>query len=451
MSVQATGSHGDASAETIYALATPSGRSAVAVFRICGPRAGAVLEALSGRTGEPRRARLCTLRNAAGGVIDRTLTLWFPGPNTETGEDMAELHLHGGPAVIEAAAAALAALGLRQALPGEFARRSFQNGKLDLTEAEGLADLIEAETEAQRLQALAQMSGGLKRLYEGWRERLIRIAALIEAEIDFPDEGDVPGGLAARAGLDIAALRTEIAEHLSDGARGERVREGFAVALIGAPNAGKSSVLNRLARREAAIVTDIPGTTRDVLEVHLRLGGHAVVVADTAGLRETADRIEVEGVRRALARAESADLRIGVVGSAEEAVALTGRLQAGDIRLLNKADLGVFHVKPLVDVCDIEISALSGAGFDLFEQHLTRSVADRLSARETPALTRARHRAGETRALEALTRAAAVVPDAPDLAGEDIRVAARALEELTGRVGVEDILDRVFSEFCIGK
>jgi tRNA modification GTPase len=229
------------------------------------------------------------------------------------------------------------------------------------------------------------------------------------------------------------------------------VRQGFAVALIGAPNAGKSSVLNRLARRDAAIVTEIPGTTRDVLEVHLRLGAHAVIVADTAGLRDTADRVEAEGVRRALARAQSADLRVGVAGDSGDAEALAAQLRPGDLRLLNKADLGVFHVKPLDGVADIPVSALSGDGFDVFERTLGEVVAIRLAARETPSLTRARHRDGETRALEALARAGAVLTRAPDLAAEDIRVAARALEELTGRVGVEDILDRVFSQFCIGK
>ena len=437
--------------DTIYALATPPGRAAIAVVRICGPKSGEILIALTGKLGEPRFARFATLRTAGGDLIDRTLVLWFPGPRTETGEDMAELHLHGGPAVVAGAVGALSALGLRQAQPGEFARRAFANGRLDLTEAEGLADLVDAETDAQRAQALAQMSGALKRLYDGWRERLVEAASWIGAEIDFPDESDVPGGVASRAAPGIAALRAEIAAHLDDGARGERVRDGFAVALIGAPNAGKSSVLNRLARREAAIVTEMPGTTRDVLEVHLRLGPHAVIVADTAGLRETADRIEAEGVRRALARAGSADLRIGVAGDAEGAIALASQFRPGDIRLLNKADLGAVAVESLDGVADLNVSALTGAGFAEFEAALSGIVAERLSARELPALTRTRHREAESRALQALARAEAALSSAPDLAGEDIRVATQALEELTGRIGVEDVLDRVFSSFCIGK
>jgi len=440
--------------ETIYALASGPGRAGVAVIRVSGPAAGAAFDALAGAPRPaPRQAVLRRFRAPGGEVIDQGLALWFPGPASFTGEDCAELHVHGGPAVIAAMAEALSAAGLRPAEAGEFTRRAFANGKMDLTEAEGLADLIDAETEGQRAQALAQMTGTLKALYEGWREALITVLAALEGEIDFPDEDDVPDHLSETAGAPLAALVEALAAHLDDDRRGERVREGFVIALIGAPNAGKSSLLNRLARRDAAIVTDIPGTTRDVVEVRLVLGGFPVILADTAGLREAVDQVEAEGVRRALARAEDADLRLALVDVSREtlAEALTERLRPGDAVIWNKADLAAPAGTPPDAIEAFAVSALTGEGLEPLEAWLASVVTERLSARETPALSRARHRAGVERALDHLQNAQRRLGDAPELAAAEVHLALRALEGLTGRIDVEDVLDRVFSQFCIGK
>jgi tRNA modification GTPase len=341
---------------------------------------------------------------------------------------------------------ALSALpGLRAAAPGEFTRRAFENGKLDLTEVEGLADLIDAETEAQRIQALRQMEGALGRLYEGWRARLIKALAYAEAEIDFPDE-DVPGGLTRKLLPEIEALAAEIAAHLDDGRKGERLRDGIEVAIIGPPNAGKSSLLNRLAGREAAIVSEEAGTTRDVLEVRLDLGGVPVTLADTAGLREAAGAVEREGVRRALARAEAADLRLVI--AAPGAGGDFSLAREGDIRIVNKLDLGG-DVPPGV----LGVSALTGQGLDILEAVLRERVGAAYEAREHPMITRARHREGLGDCAASLARAgeALKAERAAELAAEDLRLAARALGRITGRVDVEDLLDVIFRDFCIGK
>lgn len=435
---------------TVYALATPAGRSGVAVIRLSGANAGAILDALAGLPRpSARQASLRSLRSVDGSVMDRGLVIWFPGPASFTGEDSVEFHVHGGPAVIEAMLHALDESGAHPAEAGEFTRRAFENEKIDLTEAEGLADLIEAETEGQRKQALAQMSGSLRLLYDGWRDRLISAMASIEGEIDFPDEEDVPDALSHTAFAPLSELISSMFAHLDDGRRGERIRTGFSIALIGAPNAGKSSLLNRLARREAAIVTDIPGTTRDIVEVQLTLSGFPVVISDTAGLREAVDAIEAEGVRRALDRAEHADLRIGVADarSKEELKDLQGRLADGDLLVLNKLDLAPGAERDGT----YPLSAKSGEGVEALERRIETIVRDRLSSREMPALSRVRHRRAVESALEALARCRDNLALAPELAGEDARLAVRALESLTGRVDVEDVLDRVFSQFCIGK
>ena len=441
--------------ETIFALASAPGRSGVAVIRVSGPRTGVVLDGIAGLPRpQARRAALRQFRSAQGAVIDQGLALWFEGPASFTGEDCAEFHVHGGTAVIEAMTDRLAELGARPAEAGEFTRRAFQNGKMDLTEAEGLADLIDAETEGQREQALSQMTGALRTLYEDWREQLISVLAAIEGEVDFPDEEDVPETLSETAGPPLLDLSEALTAHLEDGRRGERVRDGFSIALIGEPNAGKSTLLNALARRDAAIVTDIPGTTRDVVEVRLVIAGFPVIMADTAGLRDAADQVEAEGVRRALDRGQNADLRLGVVDVSRETLPakLLDSLTSEDALILNKVDQGAqLHVSDELGMTRFELSAKSGSGLSALEGWIEGVVRDRLSRRESPALSRARHRQAVERALEHLQAARSQLARAPELAASDVHLAIRALESLTGRIDVEDVLDRVFSQFCIGK
>ncbi|WP_434615955.1 tRNA uridine-5-carboxymethylaminomethyl(34) synthesis GTPase MnmE [Azospirillum sp. B2RO_4] len=439
---------------TIYALATAPGRSGVAVVRISGPEAGSALTALTGRAlPAPRRAVLTKLRDPrTGDDLDDALVLRFTAPASFTGEDVVELHLHGGRAVVTGVIEALATLpGLRLAEPGEFTRRAFENGKLDLTEAEAVADLIDAETTAQRRQALRQMEGALGKLYDGWRERLTRALAHIEADIDFAED-DLPGGVADAVRPVIAGLADEIATHLNDGGRGERLREGLHIAIVGAPNAGKSSLLNALARRDAAIVSARAGTTRDIIEVHLDLGGYPVVLADTAGLREAAaDEVEEEGIRRARDRAARADVKVAVFDATTlpDLDPATLDLIDGDtVVVFNKTDLvTAMDLRP--DLSPILVSAHTGGGLKALEEKLTAFSADRLAIGSAPSLTRARHRAALTECRESLLRA--LNAPLPELAAEDVRLASRALGRITGRVDVEDLLDVIFRDFCIGK
>lgn len=439
---------------TIYALATAPGRSGVAVVRISGPAAGSALAALTGRSlPDPRRAVLTKLRDpGTGDALDDALVLRFTAPASFTGEDVVELHLHGGRAVVTGVIEALATLpGLRLAEPGEFTRRAFENGKLDLTEAEAVADLIDAETTAQRRQALRQMEGALGRLYDGWRERLTRALAHIEADIDFAED-DLPGGVADAVRPVIAGLAGEIAAHLDDGGRGERLREGLHIAIVGAPNAGKSSLLNALARRDAAIVSARAGTTRDIIEVHLDLGGYPVVLADTAGLREAAaDEVEEEGIRRARDRAARADVKVAVFDATilpDLDPATLDLIDRDTVVVFNKSDLApATDLRP--DLSPIPVSAHTGAGLKVLEEKLTEFSADRLAIGSAPSLTRARHRAALTECRESLLRA--LEAPLPELAAEDVRLASRALGRITGRVDVEDLLDVIFRDFCIGK
>jgi tRNA modification GTPase len=460
---------------TIVALASGAGRAGVAVIRVSGARAGAVLGALTDRDLPiPRRAtRMAFCAPGSGLSLDDGIAIWFPAPASFTGEDVAELHIHGGQAVIAAIIdAALSVAGVRLAEPGEFTRRAFENGKLDLAEAEGLADLVDAETEAQRRQALRQRRGALSALYDGWRERLIEAAALIEAEIDFPDE-ELPDALSRRAGPMLASLAADIGHHLDDAHRGERIRDGYRIAIIGAPNVGKSSLLNALAQRQAAIVSDIPGTTRDVVEVRLVLAGYPVWIADTAGLREAADAIEAEGVARALARAEEADLRLAVAeAGADIPASLTSAVRDGDLIIRSKADLVSDLGSQVVSqgagcgACgSLGVSALTGEGMPELLSLLTRRVTETLGREEAPVLTRARHRRLVEAAHGALQGAIAALARGPELAAEDVRVASAAIGRLTGRIDVEDLkigrltgridvedlLDEIFSSFCIGK
>jgi tRNA modification GTPase len=440
------------SSATIFALATPAGRSGVAVFRISGAQAGAALKSLTGQDLPPPRlaARRKFYKPHSTGVIDDGLALWFPGPASFTGEDVAELHVHGGPAVIAAIAEALRMLGLAPAEAGAFTRRAFDHGKLDLTEVEGLADLITAETEAQRRQALRQLGGALGECIEAWRAALLGALAHIEASIDFSDE-DLPAGLIESVDAAMTIVADEIARALDDQHRGERLREGLSVVILGAPNAGKSSLLNRLARREAAIVSAEAGTTRDVIELHLDLDGYPLILADTAGLRETESVVEGEGVRRALQSAAQADLKIIVLDATvwpEIPAASRALIDDAAILVLNKADLlttaslhGAFEAIPL--------SAKNGAGVDRLVAELGSRAGALMATGDQPAMTRARHRA----ALEDCSRLLAQgrVAQAVELKSEELRLAVRALGRITGRVDVEDILDRIFGEFCIGK
>lgn len=439
---------------TIFALSSAAGRAAIAVVRVSGPAAGAAIEHLTGRgLPKPRTAALRRLF-AEGERIDDALVLWFPEPASETGENMAEFHLHGGRAIIAAALASLAKLpGLRPAGPGEFTRQAFDNGRLDLTAAEAVADLVEAETAAQRRQALKQMDGALARLYDGWRQRLVLSLARLEAYIDFPEE-DLPAKLEVEISHHIQWLLLNITQHLEDKHRGERLRDGFSIAILGAPNAGKSSLLNFLARREAAIVSTRAGTTRDVVEVHLDLAGYPVILADTAGLRASADEIEAEGVRRALARAAVADLKLVLFDGALWPVAdpESARLVDGDsLILLSKADIApnLPNEPRISGQRALPISAVTGAGMDTLRQDIETLAVGRLAAGEAPALSRARHREALEECRAALSRAEAA--KSVELVAEDLRLAARSLGRITGRVDVEEILDRIFREFCIGK
>ena len=443
--------------DTIFAPATAPGRAAVAVVRLSGPRAGEALSTLAGRRPAPRRAAVRKLKDAVGRVLDEALVLWMPGPASYTGEDSAELHLHGGPAVVAGVLEALAGLGLRLAEPGEFTRRAFENGRLDLAQAEGVADLIEAETEAQRRQALDQLDGALGRAREAWRSDLVEALALFEAAVDFPDE-DLPEDVAARARPAIERLLTALKSALEGVERAERVRDGYAIALIGAPNAGKSTLLNALSRREAAIVTATPGTTRDVIEVRLQLAGYKVILADTAGLRDTLDEVEAEGVRRARRRAEAADLRLWVVdGAGVEASPAPDALRPGDLCLVAKADLpvGGAAAQALVEAVaqglePHRLSAHRAEDIAALEAVLSQHVIAALGSAEPPSATRLRHAALLAEAVQRLESALGLSAE-PELAAEDVRLAARALDRITGKIGPEDVLDRIFSTFCIGK
>jgi tRNA modification GTPase len=450
--------------DTIFALSSGPPPAAVAVVRLCGPAARFGLETMIGRLPTPRRAALCTISDPETNLpLDQALALWFPAPHSETGEDMAELQLHGGRAVITATLKALSRLpGLRPAEPGEFTRRAFQNGRLDLTKVEGLADLIGAETEVQRRQAFRQLAGGLGDRAETWRRRLIEVLALVEAGIDFSDEGDVPQDLVAPALKTAAELRDEIAAVLAGAARGERLRDGLTVAIAGPPNVGKSSLYNVLARRDAAIVSPHPGTTRDVLELHLDLDGYPVTVLDTAGIRPAADPVEQEGVDRARARAAGADLVLWVVDASAQvpdASALSGEGDGTRWLVLNKLDLLDSHPErslgPAVSALFSRVfwtSARTGEGVQEVLEGLARHAAAAFGGSEPALITRLRHRYALEQAHSALNRALA--PDLAaneDLLAEELRAASVALGRLLGRVDVEDVLDVIFRDFCIGK
>jgi len=439
--------------DTIHALSSGGVPSGVAVIRVSGPACRFVLETTVGPLPSVRRATVRSIRDRNGEVIDRGLVLWLPGPASFTGEDMIEFQVHGSRAVVLALARHLDGFaGVRAAEPGEFTRRAFLAGRIDLTEAEGLADLLAAETEAQRRQALIQAEGGLRRLYEGWRGRLVRLRALIEADFDFAEEEDVPGSVAEEAWRDAAALAGEIGAHLAEARRGERLRDGLQVVLLGRPNAGKSSLLNALARRDVAIVTEEAGTTRDLIEVHLDLAGWPVTVVDTAGLREAAGPVEAEGIRRALDRSRAADLVLWlravdepgedghdeIVGEAELVAVVT----KADLRAGDRFDSATK---------DLFVSARSGEGLDRLITAIGEVAGRRLGGRAGAVPSRERHVVHLARAKSELERAVEDVHRPPELRSEDIRRAGEELGRLTGAIGVEELLDVIFGEFCIGK
>ena len=442
-----------AQAVTIFALSSGHGRAGVAVIRISGPAAREVLERTAAPCPRPRFAALRRITNPASGErLDEGLVLWFPGPRSETGEDMAELHVHGGHAVVQAVLESIGLIaGCRLALPGEFARRAFENGKIDLTAAEGLADLVDAETAVQRRQALRQVAGVLGERYRAWRQRLLSIMALMEAAIDFADEADVARDATGKARGAAEALLGEIGEHLQDGHRGELIRSGFQVVLAGSPNVGKSSLLNALARRDVAIVSAHAGTTRDVIEIRLDLEGLPVVVSDTAGIREAEGEVEREGVRRTLAHAASADLVLWLTDATEPAVAPSMPLPAERVlRVANKHDLLDTSAPPPLEGA-LAVSATTGYGLQQLVQQIAAIARARIGDTETPAISQVRHRQQLERCGAALSAFVTAPMEQIELRAEDLRHASQALGRLTGEVDAEDVLDAIFGRFCIGK
>jgi tRNA modification GTPase len=440
--------------QTIFALSSGRPPSAIALVRVSGPEARTVVAALAGKMPSPRMATRALLRDGKGQPIDDAVVLWFPGPASATGEDVAEFHVHGGRAVLAALFATLADFGnLRPAEPGEFTRRAFENGKLDLTEAEGLDDLIHADTDRQRRQALRQLEGLLGDKARGWRARIIEASALIEAGIDFSDEGDVPAELIAPALVKIKTLLFEIEEVLAAQGQSERLRDGLVVAIAGPPNVGKSTLMNQLARREVAIVSPHAGTTRDVIEVQLDLDGYPVTVIDTAGIRETDDPVEQEGVRRARARAAEADLVLWLADAADQAIHRDSATPLWLIR--NKIDLDVAGQPASLELgpagVEFRISASRGDGVRELISALVAFTQSYFGAGEGGLIGRTRQRQLLQESAASLRRSIDVIGKGEELAAEELRAAAHALGRLLGRVDVEDILDVIFREFCVGK
>jgi tRNA modification GTPase len=442
-----------AQGDSIFALASASGKAGIAVLRLSGPLVASCLLKVMQRDQLPpaRRAVLAKLYHpATSSILDHALVIWLQGPNSYSGEDMAELHLHGGRAILHSVCDALTQCGLRMAEPGEFSRRAVVNGKMDLTMAEAVMDMVEAETEQQQKAALRQLDGGLRDLYARWSDELTHHLAHLEAAIDFADD-DLPDNVRDNATMALKNLATEVQAHLADARRGERQREGLSVVIIGAPNAGKSSLLNWLAQREVAIVTPIAGTTRDVLEVHCDLGGYAVQLVDTAGLRETDNVVEQEGIKRALKRAEQADFKLVLFDGSHDKPDASSLEQIGvdDLVIITKADLPQQLSLPTSCSAPLHISTQTGQGMPELLAAITSKVQSLSESTQAVLPTRARHREALQSTYESLQRAISAPQD--DLRAEDVRLARRHLGRITGQVGVEDLLDIIFRDFCLGK
>lgn len=434
--------------DTIYALSSGALPSGVSVIRISGPLTKDILVRLIGSVPTARKASYRTIRARNDQPIDSGLVLFFPAPNSFTGEDVAELQIHGSRAVLAALFHALGDIpGVRMAVEGEFSRRAFENGKLDLVEVEGLADLISAETEMQRRLAVEHSAGGLSTLYDSWAERLTRARALIEAELDFPDEDDVPGSVSDIVWADMGKLRVDMEHHLAAASAGEIIRDGFKVVIAGAPNAGKSSLLNALARRDVAIVTEIAGTTRDVLQVDLDIDGFLIKLYDTAGLREADDRVEMEGVRRARIALGDADLVLMLVDMTDPQIPDDLEQASPHVTVGTKKDL----IDIVADRYDLQISTATGEGLTELRRLIGNIVDKRFAGLSMAIPSRQRHKDSLTKCLTALDAAISQTDANLELRTEQLRIAAEYLGRITGRVDVEQLLEVIFSEFCIGK
>ncbi len=438
---------------TIFAQLVPTAKSAISAIRVSGDESLKVLKLITRKNNILARKAILTdfFDPKTNEIIDRGLVLWFPAPHSFTGEDVIEFHLHGSPAVVYTMLNILSDIeGLRFAQPGEFSKLAFLNGKMDLTEAEGLADLIDAETELQAKQALRQMQGGLKNLYESWRSQLIEIMAQVEAYVDFPDE-DIPQNIVEMIENNIFALRNTISAHLQDNNKGEILKRGIRVSIIGSPNVGKSTLINFLAKRNAAIVSDIPGTTRDIIEINLNILGYPFVIADTAGIRETEDKIEIEGVNKALACAKESDLILLVLDATELIISheIEPFINNKTIIIVNKGDLTSVGLEDIKKYNPIIISAKTGNGVDELLQKLVNFAKESLNIGNDPVITRTRYRLLLQEALNSLNSFDLAQPI--EICAENLRIASVALGKITGKIGVEDVLDRLFANFCIGK
>lgn len=443
------------SMETIYALSSGAGPTGVAIIRVSGSEVSNIVSSLCTSLPKNRMAHLSKLIDPADGtVLDEALILYFQAPRSFTGEDVVEFHIHGGRAVIQSVLAVLGTFdNCRMAERGEFSRRGFENGKLDLIEVEGLADLIAADTKAQQALALTQLGGETSQIYENWRSQLIYAIALVESALDFSDEADVPEEIAGEALPYVKKLRTEISGFLDDGQRGEIVRDGFRIVIAGPPNAGKSRLLNVLARRDVAIVSDEAGTTRDVIEVRLNIAGYPVIITDTAGIRETTSKVEIEGIRRSFEQAKLGELVLWIVDGTQPEIEISREISDLEVpifKVWNKSDLTVPNESQNAEM-DIQISAENCSGLDELTDLISAVVMDRVGQGEGTVITRERHRLLLVKTMDELDQFINQNMSETELRAEDLRQAAFSLGKLTGRVDVEDVLDKIFIEFCIGK